>query len=103
MNLQRVAWRRKSASDVALPAEDAYRAAVADMNGALIGNNIEAARAALRSLLGEIPVFQQGRHLVARLTMNAAALLRNPDTVLLIGSGGVISTVPSVPRSLRVK
>jgi hypothetical protein len=60
------------------------------MNGALRGNNIEAARVALRGLLGEIPVFQEGRHLVARLTMNAAALLRNPDTVLLIGSGGRI-------------
>ena len=29
---------------VGLPAEEAYRAAVADMNGALMGNNIEAAR-----------------------------------------------------------
>src|SRR4051812_37629199 len=73
-------------------AEEAYRAAVADMNGALMGHNIEAARAALRGLLGEIPVFQEGRHLAARLTINATSLLRNPDTVLLIGSGGVIPT-----------
>ena len=87
VNLQRAAWRRKSAPEVALPAEEAYRAAVADMNGALIGHNIEAARAALRGLLGEIPVFQEGRHLAARLTINATSLLRNPDTVLLIGSG----------------
>jgi hypothetical protein len=66
------------------------------MNGTLMGHNIEAARAALRGLLGEIPVFQEGRHLAARLTINATSLLRNPDTVLLIGSGGVISTNSTV-------
>jgi len=73
VNLQRAAWRRKSAPEIALPAEEAYRAAVADMNGALMGHNIEAARAALRGLLGEILVFQGGRHLAARLTINATS------------------------------
>ncbi len=87
-NLQRAAWRRTAAPDVALPAEEAYRGAVADINGALKGNNVEAARAALRGLLGNIPVFQQGRHLAARLTMNPASLLSNPGIVLLVGSGG---------------
>ncbi len=77
-----------AAPDVALPAEEAYRGAVADINGALRGNNVEAARAALRGLLGNIPVFQQGRHLAARLTMNPASLLSNPGIVLLVGSGG---------------
>jgi hypothetical protein len=52
------------------------------MNGDLTGYNIEAARAELRGLSGEIPVFQEGRHLVAGLTINAASLLRNPDTHL---------------------
>ena len=65
--------RRTAVPDVALPAESAYRAAVADINGALQGSNIEAARAALRSLLGDIPVFQIGRHLAARLTINRGA------------------------------
>src|SRR5207237_968735 len=76
--------------DGALPAEGAYRAAVSDINRALQGKNVEAARAALRSFLGDIPVFQTGRQLAARLTMNAGALLRNPGNVLLVGSGGRI-------------
>ena len=53
--------------------ENEDREAVADLNGALQGNNVEAARAALRSLVGNIPVFQTGRQLAARLTMNPAA------------------------------
>ena len=48
-NLQRSTMRRAAVPDVALPAESAYRAAVADINGALQGSNIEAARAALRT------------------------------------------------------
>jgi len=48
-------------TDVCLPAEQTYSAAVADINGALMGGNIETARVALRSLLGTIPVFQEGR------------------------------------------
>src|SRR5437773_1656123 len=80
----------KLCSAAALPAEGAYRAAVSDINRALQGKNVEAARAALRSFLGDIPVFQTGRQLAARLTMNAGALLRNPGNVLLVGSGGRI-------------
>jgi len=55
----------------------------------LEGSNVEAARAALRSLVGKIPVFQDGRQLAARLTMNPLALLRNRGNVLFIGSGGM--------------
>jgi hypothetical protein len=95
-NLQRAAWRRTTGPDVGLPAEEAYRAAVSDINGALRGNNVEAARAALRGLLGNIPVFQEGRHLAARLTMNPAALLSNPGIVLVVGSGGRIRTNSTV-------
>jgi hypothetical protein len=65
-----------------VPGETAYREAVSDLNGALEGTNVEAARAALRSLVGNIPVFQSGRQLAARLTMNPSALLRNPGNVL---------------------
>jgi hypothetical protein len=82
-NLQRAAWRRTTAPDVALPAEEAYRAAVSDINGALRGNNVEAARAALR-LVGKYPDISEGRHLAARLTMNPAAVLSNPGIVLVL-------------------
>jgi hypothetical protein len=58
-NLQRAAWRRTAAPEVALPAEQAYRAAGSDVNGALQGKNIEAARGALRGLLGNIPCFKR--------------------------------------------
>jgi hypothetical protein len=61
---------------------------VADINGALQGRNIEAARGALRGPLGNIPVFQEGRRLAARLSINPASLLSNAGIVLLVGSGG---------------
>jgi site-specific DNA recombinase len=89
-NVRRAAARRATNSEIGLPDEAAYREAVADLNGALQGSNVEAARAALRSLVGNIPVFQTGRQLAARLTMNPAALMRNPGNVLLVGSGGRI-------------
>ena len=89
-SLRRAAARLASSTDIGLPGESAYREAVSDLNGALEGSNVEAARAALRSLVGNIPVFQSGRQLAARLTMNPSALLRNPGNVLFIGSGGRI-------------
>ena len=46
------------------------------------GSNVEAARGALRSLIGEIPVVQTGRTLAARLTMRPGGLIRNPAGVL---------------------
>jgi hypothetical protein len=91
-NVRRAAARRATNSEIGLPDEAACRGAVADLNAALQGSNVEAARAALRSLVGNIPVFQTGRQLAARLTMNPAALIRNPGNVLLVGSGGVIPT-----------
>jgi hypothetical protein len=81
----------------------AYRASVADINAALQGSNIEAARAALRSLLGDIPVFQIGRHLAARVTINQGALMRNPGAVLLVGSGGRIPSLLSVIPRLQAR
>jgi hypothetical protein len=66
--------------------EEAYRAAVSDINAALQGSNIEATRAALRSLLGNIPVFQTGRQLASRLTISPETLTRNPGNVLLVAS-----------------
>ena len=62
--VQRAEWRKAQALKVAeLRAEEAYRAAVADMAAALAGANVEAARAAVRSLTGDIPVFEKdGTH-----------------------------------------
>jgi hypothetical protein len=71
--------------------------------GTLQGSNIEAARAALRSLLGDIPVFQIGRHLAARVTINQGALMRNPGAVLLVGSGGRIPSLLSVIPRLQAR
>jgi hypothetical protein len=77
-----------------LPAESEYRAAVADINRALRGGSIEAARGALRGLVGEIPVFHTGKTLAARLTMRPGGLFR----VLLVGSGGLITLSPTSHR-----
>ena len=46
-SLRRAAARRASPADIGLPGESAYREAVSDLNGALEGSNVEAARAAL--------------------------------------------------------
>jgi hypothetical protein len=90
-SLRRAAARRSQPRDeLDLPAEREYRAAVADINRALRGGSIEAARGALRGLIGEIPVFQTGKTLAARLTMRPGGLFRNPASVLLVGSGGRI-------------
>ena len=72
---------------MALPAEEAYRAAVSDINAALQGKNVEAARAALRGLLGHILVFQSGRQLAARLTINRGALLVTRQTYYWLVAG----------------
>ncbi|MGB6606103.1 MAG: hypothetical protein WBE65_17615 [Steroidobacteraceae bacterium] len=53
-NVRRAAARRATNAEIGLPDEAAYREAVADLNGALQGSNVEAARAALRSLVGNI-------------------------------------------------
>jgi hypothetical protein len=48
-------------------------------------------------------VFQIGRHLAARLTIDRGALMRNPSGVLLVGSGGRIpSLLAAIPRQRRV-
>jgi site-specific DNA recombinase len=64
-----------------IPAEEAYRAAVADMAQTLRGSNIEAARAAVRQYTGSIPVFQKDGKLYGRMRLDSAALFqsRNPE------------------------
>jgi hypothetical protein len=90
---QRANWRKAQAIELAqLPAEEAYRAAVADMASVLEGANVEAARAAVRSLTGDIPVFEKGGKLYGRLTVDAAPLFgrRNPGIIEQVGNGGGI-------------
>jgi Recombinase zinc beta ribbon domain len=90
--LQRVNWRKAQGIKVAeIPAEEAYRAAVADMAATLGGSNVEAARAALRGLTGEIPVFEHGGKLYGRLSVDAVPLFAarcNPGLIEQVGSGG---------------
>ena len=60
-NLRRAALRKAQSKGVAdLPGEDAYRAAIADLSATLTGSNVEAARSALRGLVGNVSVFAEG-------------------------------------------
>ena len=77
-------WPRWSA------AEEAYKAAVGELAATLEGANLEAARSALRSLVGSIPVFEQDGKVYGRIGFNAAPLVRvsNPNFIERHGSGG---------------
>ena len=91
--VQRASWRKAHSLKIAeLPVEEAYRAAVAAMAAVLKGTNVEAARAAVRSLTGDIPVFEKNGKLYGRLTVDAAPLFaqRNPGIIEQVGSGGRI-------------
>jgi hypothetical protein len=90
-NLRRAALRKAQSKGVAdLPAADAYRAAIADLSVTLTGSNVEAARSALRGLVGNVSVFAEGRKLYGRIGLNPAQLLRtsNAGFIESIGSGG---------------
>jgi site-specific DNA recombinase len=92
-SLRRAARRKAQSNDVAdLPAADAYRAAIADLSATLTGSNVEAARSALRGLVGNVSVFAEGKKLYGRIGLNPAQLLRtsNPGFIESIGSGGRI-------------
>jgi hypothetical protein len=105
--LRRTSWRKTHALEVAeVPAEEAYRAAVADLASVLSGSNIEAARAAVRSLTGEIPVFEHGGKLYGRLAVDAAPLFarHNPGFVEQVGSGGPLQNWKSMKtKDLRLR
>jgi hypothetical protein len=74
-NLRRAALRKAHSKGVAdLPAADAYRAAIADLSATPTGSNAEAARSALRGLVGNVSVFAEGRKLYGRIGLNRAAL-----------------------------
>jgi hypothetical protein len=90
-NLQRRARRQAHAKLAAeIPAEQAYRAAVAEMSATLEGANIEAARAALRSLVGTIPVFEDAGKLYGRIGLDPTPLFRsrNPQAF-----GGLVAPI----------
>lgn len=92
-NLRRVAARKaQSAKAADLPAVESYRAAVAGLAETLAGSNVEAARTALRGLVGTVPVFAEGRKLYGRLGLDHAQLMRssNPHLIESCGSGGRI-------------
>ena len=85
--LRRASWRKAHDLKVEeIPAEEAYRASVAEMAAILRGSNVEAARAALRGLTGDI---KEGR-LYGRLTVDAVPLFSrcSPGLIEQIGSGG---------------
>ena len=77
-----------------LPAADAYRAAIADLSATLTGSNVEAARSALRGLVGNVSVFAEGRKLYGRIGLNPAQLLRtsNPGFIRIPVRLGAFAT-----------
>jgi DNA invertase Pin-like site-specific DNA recombinase len=87
---KRAAWRKAQAAKVgAVPAEGIYRDAVAGMLATLEGDNVEAARATLRKLVGTVPVFVKDGEPFARVGVDPAPLLEAAG-IEWIGSGGRI-------------
>jgi hypothetical protein len=66
------------------------RRAVASLAETLSGANVEAARTALRGLVGTVPVFAEGRKPYGRFGLDRAQLMRssNPGFIESCGSGG---------------
>jgi hypothetical protein len=96
-NLQRGTRRQAQAKLAAeVPAEEAYKAAVAEMAATLEGSNVEAARVALRSLIGTAPVFENAGKLYGRIGVDPMPLYRrNPSTFGVMVAGGRICTEPA--------
>jgi hypothetical protein len=87
-NLKRGARRQAQATLAGqVPAEEAYRAAVAEMAATLESSNVEGARVALRSLIGTISVFEDAGKLYGRLGVDPMPLYRRNPAVL----GGMVA------------
>ena len=87
-NLKRGARRQAQAKLAGqIPAEEAYRAAVAEMATTLESSNVEGARAALRSLIGTISVFEDAGKLYGRLGVDPMPLYRRDPAVF----GGMVA------------
>lgn len=86
------AARAKAAATSSLPwpSERVWRETVANLRDVLLGEDIDAARDALRGILGAIPCApaEDGKHLVARLTARQVMLATGNG--IWIGSGGRI-------------
>src|SRR5262249_14922778 len=89
---KRAAWRKAQAAKVdGVPAEGIYRGAIAELTAALEGDNVEAARAKLRKLVGgTVPVFVEGGEAWARVGVDPAPLFGAAGVIAPIGSGGRI-------------
>ena len=91
--------------------KEAYRAAVAEVAAILENSNVEAARAALRSLIGTISVFEDAGKLYGRLGVDAMPLYRrNPASFGYMVAGGRLKlysaysiAVPAVPASIATE
>jgi site-specific DNA recombinase len=73
---------------VPLPSPEEWRATVAALRDVLDGDDVAAARDALRALLGDIVCRQEGDEVVAELTARSA--LVRTGTGIWVGSGGAI-------------
>jgi len=73
---------------LAPPSPDAWRQAVEGMREILTGEDVPAAREALRELLGDVVCRPQGEYMVAELT--ARQVLLATGTGRWVGSGGVL-------------
>jgi site-specific DNA recombinase len=89
--LQRAARQRAIRRTVAdVPAEAVYRAVVAELVSRLEGRNVEAGRAALRAVVGDISVLEHDGKPYGRIRLDWAALFRDSRVVRFSGSGGRI-------------
>jgi hypothetical protein len=91
--------RRQAQAKLAgqVPAEEAYQAAVAEMAGTLEGSNVEAARVALRSLIGTVPVFENAGKLYGRIGVDPMPLYRrNPSTFGVMVAGARFGAIQEV-------
>lgn len=84
-----------------MPAEDIYRAAVAGMLATLEGDNVEAARATLRKLVGTVPVFVQDGEAYARVGVDPAPLLEAAGIEWIGSGGGIPSLLAAIPLQRR--
>jgi hypothetical protein len=102
-NLKRGARRQAQTKLAAqIPAEEAYRAAVAEMAATLQSANVEGARAALRSLIGTISVFEEAGKLYGRIGVNPMPLYRrNPSTFGVMVAGGRYELYSNYPLQIQ--
>jgi hypothetical protein len=80
-----------------LPAERLYRDRVAALASTFDGSDVEAKRAALRSLVGPVSVFEKDGALWGRFALDPRPLLMAVGVTCFVGSGGPIWDLFSPP------